>query len=741
MSATELDEAEAGREASESSGAGPVSERAAIVRCPRCGNEAAPLSDGGCARCRSLVAARTLPQGVSLDLDRLAISKLGDAPVEAETPAHRVDPLIGLVIADRYRILEPLGRGGMGIVYKVEHVRIGKLLAMKLLAGELSRNQDVVRRFKTEALTASKLSSPNTVQVFDYGVSEGLTYLVMELVNGDDLGRLLKVHGLLPASRLGRIAVQIANSLAEAHATGIVHRDVKPENVMILKARDGTDLAKVLDFGLAKIREGSELSELTSQGAIVGTPYFMSPEQIRGEQVDPRSDIYSLGALMYRALTGTYPFNGPSPMSVFAKHLTEEPQAPHLVTPSVPVGLSDIVMRALRKDPGERFQRIEDLQTAVVAELSELGTSGIEALLDSGALRRLEKPAQATSDKDAFATRDEVEAYERKLRRTRLGISVLVATLPLAGIGAGAHYLLQERAVQFGGVEIEPNDEFGQATEIPYGESIRAMLGKRRSASESDLDFFRVEIPQSPAGSGQSPADKLSRLTMTPLPNIPLCLQVFRKGETRPSAQYCTGRPGLELDIPAVKLDSGEYYLAVIQDLDAYGDGRAPFIHENVSDEYTLRLGPGESDASLEVEPNDEVSSAQPISIGATLRGTLAWVKDVDVYCPKVESTSAYRFRIEDEPREAGIVLSVALAQGGSIGTGVRVHADSEQKLTATDAPSPYTGFSFRGFSPPCLVVQAAIDPFFSKDAIVTKRDAVPRGSRAYYRVTLEPAP
>lgn len=704
-----------------------ASGRSASSICERCGSDAQRLSDGGCARCRSLVAAKTLPLGVSLDLDRLAISKVDEGSTEAEAPPVRVDPLIGVVIADRYRIVEALGRGGMGIVYKVEHVRIGKLLAMKLLAGELSRNHEVVRRFKMEALTASKLSSPNTVQVFDYGVSDGLTYLVMELVVGDDLGRLLKTQGALSAARIGRIAVQIANSLAEAHSAGIVHRDIKPENVMILKASDGTDLAKVLDFGLAKIREGSELSELTSQGAIVGTPYFMSPEQIRGESVDARSDIYSLGALMYRALTGLHPFNGPSPMSVFAKHLTETPPAPHTVIQGIPVGMSEIVMRTLRKDPGERFQRIADLQSAVIAELAELGTSGIEDLLDSGALRRLEKPVEATADKDAFATRDEVESYERKLRRTRLGVSALIAVLPLTGMGAAAHYLLTDLPTTFGGVEAEPNDESAQANAIPYGESMRAMLGKRRTPADADIDFYQVEIPE---------PERTSRLTMTSLPNIPLCLQVFRKGEGTPSAQYCTGRPGIDLDIRALRLSSGSYFLAVIQDLDAYGEARSPFIQENVSDEYTVRLGPGDGDPTYELEPNDEVVSAQTLPLGTTMRATLGWVKDVDVYCPTVESTSAYRYRVEDEPgREGGAVLNVALSQSGNVGTSVRVHAAQDVEVTPTDAVSPFTGFSFRGFSPPCLIVQASIDP------AATKRDLVARGSRVHYRVTLEPEP
>jgi len=695
--------------------------------CNRCGEPARALEGGICMRCRSLVAAKTLPL-LNGDVDRLGLSGAGDGG-EAEPDRHRVDPLIGMLVADRYRIVDSLGRGGMGVVYKVEHARIGKLLAMKLLAGELSRNTEVVRRFKMEALTSSKLSSPNTVQVFDYGATDGLTYLVMELVNGDDLGRLLKLHGALPPARVGRIVVQIANSLTEAHAAGIVHRDIKPENVMILKARDATDIAKVLDFGLAKLREGAELSEMTSQGAIVGTPYFMSPEQIRGEPVDNRSDIYSLGALMYRALTGVYPFNGPSPMSVFAKHLTEPPVPPHEVLSSVPVGFSDIVLRALEKDPADRFQRVEDMQAAVLAELTELGTSGIETLLDSGALRRLAKPVQAAEavDAPALATRNEVEAYERKLRRTRIGVSLLIAAVPLAGLGAGAHYLLKERPLVFGGQEHEPNNEVAEANAIPYGDQVHATLGKRVATTEGDIDFFTVEVPA---------RDKPSSLVMTSLPNIPQCLQIFQKGQLTPTAQFCSGRAGLDIEIPALKIEPGPYVLAVIQDLDKYGEDRLPFVHENVSDEYLLRLGPAEVDSSFESEPNDDVNSAASVALDQTVRGTLGWVHDQDVICPNLATSGFFRFRIDDDAREGASVLAATLLQGGAEGRLVRVHADRQRKPSPNDAATPFSGFTFQGTSPPCLVLRATVDPSASK-----RPDAVPRGSKAQYRVTLEQVP
>ncbi|HWZ92329.1 MAG TPA: protein kinase, partial [Polyangiaceae bacterium] len=172
----------------------------------------------------------------------------------ATDPGHLADPLIGMIIAERYRIVELIGRGGMGVVYRAEHARIGKLMALKLLTGELSRDPQQVARFKREALLASKLSHPNTVQVFDFGRSDTLVYLAMELLRGEDLAKIIRREGALGVERSAKIVIQICSSLAEAHDKGIVHRDLKPENIIIVKGQSGEDVVKVLDFGLAQLR-------------------------------------------------------------------------------------------------------------------------------------------------------------------------------------------------------------------------------------------------------------------------------------------------------------------------------------------------------------------------------------------------------------------------------------------------------------------------------------------------------
>ncbi|HVY48539.1 MAG TPA: serine/threonine-protein kinase [Minicystis sp.] len=652
------------------------------------------------------------------------------------------DPLIGVIVAERYRILEAIGRGGMGIVYKVEHTRIAKLLAMKLLTGELSRNPDVVRRFKQEALTVSRLSSPNTVQVFDFGQSEGLTYLVMELVAGEDLGRALRANGPMPFSRLGKIVVQVCSSLAEAHQKGIVHRDIKPENIMLMRAaRDGTDVAKVLDFGLAKLREGSELNDVTSQGAIVGTPYFMAPEQVRGEAVDARTDIYALGAVMYRGLTGAYPFTGTTPMAVFTKHLTEDAVPPHERAPElgIPPAVSRIVLKALAKDPAARWQKIEDLQLALVDELKSVSSSSVEDLLDSGQLRRLAKVAAEVEMKSMMgpaapaaelATRDELVAYERKLRRLKysaVGSGVLVVFA--AAIGAAKLYHLSQKPA-FDGHELEPNDSAAEAQPVPFGKPVTGYVGKRLDVGKSDIDFYAVDVPASGSG-GRA----LVSLVTTALPNFATCTFLYKQGLSDPLARYCVGAPKKDLEIPALALEPGRYLVAVKQDLDAYG-GQVPFVYENVSDAYTMTLGPARADEGVELEPNDQVATANTIAPGRTMKGRIGWARDEDVYCVAASAKGPVRWKVSDEAgRAANAVLEVIPIRGADEGAPVRVHTSGKPTSSSSDdVTSPWTSAVVKqDASARCLRVRLAPNTWSGERG-------EPRGGPEEYAITVEPA-
>ncbi len=700
---------------------GPPSRRSPRAEPPP---DSAAVSGAGPASHDPLMAALAVSQASSAARSRAGWSNGFD---ELHLPV--ADPLIGVVVADRYRIVEGLGRGGMGIVYKVEHKQIGKLLAMKLLTGELSRNPEVVRRFKHEALTASRLSSPNTVQVFDFGVSDGLTYLVMELVAGEDLGRILRAQGPMPWSRLGKVIVQVCSSLAEAHGKGIVHRDIKPENIMLLRARDGSDIAKVLDFGLAKLREGEGLSELTSAGAIVGTPYFMSPEQVRGDPVDARSDIYSLGALMYRALTGHYPFNGPTPMSVFTRHLTEVAVPPIDRSPelAIPPGVSRMVMRMLLKNPADRFQRVEDLQVAVVEQLRAVGTSSVETLLDSGAVRKLETAQVKAAVGAELATRDEVERYERSLRRQKYGAYAFLLFLLLGAGAAGAKYFTSRKPV-FTGLETEPNDVAGDATPVPFGRTVSGYLGRRADPTRSDRDFFAIDVP-APAGGGTIAT---TRLQLAALPNIPICALLYRPGFTTALGQYCVGRPGRDLVVPALRLEAGRYFLAVLQDMDPYGAKEAPYVYENVSDTYSLSLELAERTPGAETEPNDQVASAVSITPGESVTAVLGWVRDEDVFCVRVATGERARFRVTDTARDVGAVLEVTPMRGTEEGAAVRVHLSGKGRSSSSDVVGPWESEPVQPEPdvPRCVRVRLTLDPWESGRGFT-----VPPGGTEPYQV------
>jgi serine/threonine-protein kinase len=595
--------------------------------------------------------------------ERQPVAHSAVIPVTRET--HRADPLIGMIVADRYRVLELIGRGGMGVVYKAEHSRIGKILALKLLTGELTRHSDQVGRFKREALMASRLSHPNTVQVFDFGDADGLAYLAMEYVRGENLGALVDTNGPLGATRTAKIVIQICSSLAEAHENGIVHRDLKPENIMVVKSSGGDDVAKVLDFGLAKLRESGDLSDVTLSGAIVGTPYYMAPEQIRGEAVGPAADVYALGALMYSCLTGTVVFDAQTPMGVLTRHLVEEPQAPSVRAPGL--GLSKtfdrIVLTALAKDPAQRIPSVIALQAALIEELrGDSGHSGVDVLLDRGAIANL------VDWGGEAATRDEVEHYERKLRRRSYVAWALVGLVGVGIVVGGIRVVdVLTAPPVFQGLEIEPNNASSEAVAVPFPLDAKGRLGQRLDSRRSDRDFYRVTLP---------PGTDSVELALEPLPNMALCAWLYPNASEEPFGRYCAGSPGVRLEVSALRLAPGPWVVAVMQDREAYFDGAAPPVYENVSDDYRLSIKPIRPTNEREIEPNDAPPVGNVIAAGASLKGRLAWTRDVDLLCSAAGSKRV-RFVVEDaveRPRSRASVLEVKPKSGPERDVPVRVH-------------------------------------------------------------------
>jgi serine/threonine-protein kinase len=273
------------------------------------------------------------------------------------------DPMIGAVLGGSYEVVRMVGEGGMGRVYEARHQRLPtKRFAVKMLHPELARQPEVVTRFQREAEASSVLSHPNVVDVYDVSSSsDGRPYIVAELLQGEELGSHLDRVVTMSPQAAAHVVRQVCAALDAAHAAGIVHRDVKPENVFL--AAGGAQV-KVLDFGISKVGENKD--GLTKTGTVMGTPDYMAPEQARGDKVDARADIYAVGAILYRAVTGRKPFEGLDPMATLTAVLTQEPPRPSEVNPQVPLPLELVIQRAMAKNPGERFQTMLELDAGAL---------------------------------------------------------------------------------------------------------------------------------------------------------------------------------------------------------------------------------------------------------------------------------------------------------------------------------------------------------------------------------------
>ena len=343
------------------------------------------------------------------------------------------DPLVGKVVARKYSVERCIGEGGMGRVYRARQLVLDKKVVLKVLHQELLSDARTVARFQREARAASRLNHPNSINILDFGVAEdGELFIAMEFVDGHDLHHLLAHEWPLSEPRIIRIVSQVLSALADAHGAGVIHRDLKPENVMVEPRRGGeSDVVKVLDFGIAKIVDTAEAGPaLTRAGFVCGTPEYMSPEQAKGAPLDARSDLYSVGVLLFQLVTRRLPFEADTAVGYATKHLSEPPPAPSKVRPGgCSPELERLILRALSKDPAARPQTAEEfldaLQTLPAAESSH-----------SARTARVANPLGATAERartpDALASARTLVSPRAKPRR--LGVWVAAA----AGMVAAA---------------------------------------------------------------------------------------------------------------------------------------------------------------------------------------------------------------------------------------------------------------------------------------------------------------
>jgi serine/threonine-protein kinase len=303
------------------------------------------------------------------------------------------DSLIDTLFDGRYRILRKLGAGGMADVYLAEDQELGRRVAIKILNGRHANDAQFIERFRREAKNAAALNHPNIVSIYDRGEAEDTYYIAMEYLDGRTLKELVVGRGAAPINVAIEYARQILSALRFAHRHGIVHRDIKPHNVLV----DGEGRVKVTDFGIA--RAGT--SQMTETGSIVGTAQYLSPEQARGGEVDPRSDLYSLGVVLYELLTGKTPFDGETPVEIAMKHLSTAPKPPSKLRPDVPPELDMVVLRALAKDPADRYQNADEME----ADLDRVARGArVSATTVDSATQVLRAPAAAAAGAATAAT-------------------------------------------------------------------------------------------------------------------------------------------------------------------------------------------------------------------------------------------------------------------------------------------------------------------------------------------------
>lgn len=492
--------------------------------------------------------------------------------------------LLGQVVDGRYRIEECVATGGMGAVYRAQHVGLGKVVALKFLRGDLRQDPTLAKRLRREAIAVSKLRDQHTISVFDFGVWNGLAFLVMEYLVGEDLGAALTRDRQLPVGRVIGIAAQVCQSLVEAHEAGVIHRDLKPENIFLVRGSAGLESVRVLDFGLAKLVDGENDDGRfhTQDGAILGTPYYMAPEQVTANQIDGRTDLYALGVVLYRSVSGALPFTGESPADIFykLKNGTALKPSVHENCPDLDAAFENLIMQMLSRTPAERPASAREVLTALQALMSQgdqtftkqkntRTADGSEHVAASGqfelgeALGPASEPAWADprtdasdrgswsdatwdvmrrddslaleekffaplesdshSDSEGWETLDELSSgYDDADYEGKLrqgGLSkILYLCFLLAAGVAVGVWYGQQPKMEFTDHEVEPNETSATATRIKVSSPITGVLGFRADPKKSDQDMYRLDGPFKSAS---------FRLEVTRVPNMDIVVDVL----------------------------------------------------------------------------------------------------------------------------------------------------------------------------------------------------------------------
>jgi hypothetical protein len=447
--------------------------------------------------------------------------------------------LLGSIVAERYHILKKLGEGGMGTVYLAEHVKMGRKAALKVMNPGMNSDPDAIARFNREAANASRLNHPNVCGIYDFGETpEGLIYLAMEFIEGESLTSLIEKTGFLSAPRAASIIHQAADALAVAHDYGIVHRDLKPDNIMITRSRDGNDMVKVVDFGIAKA-SSSDAQKVTKTGLVVGTPEYMSPEQLAGDKLDGRSDIYSLGLVAFNCLTGTLPFQSDSAQEAMIMRLTDQPKTLAEMKPDIawPPALQAVMDKVLSRDAGLRYQNsaefgrdiakaVENMPAAVAAAAGTMvmGAPASAApaaevpktrmAARSNATAKIEIPAAASAP--VAAATSAVPATPKKSP----AMMVVAAVVVIGAIGGGVMFMKSGSGAAATTTKSDPgvaSAPANKSNQVPADSVARPNAAPQTAAkTDKGIQAMNTPITKAPGAVAPAPPANTSSATDTP---------------------------------------------------------------------------------------------------------------------------------------------------------------------------------------------------------------------------------
>ncbi|TPV94261.1 MAG: serine/threonine protein kinase [Myxococcales bacterium FL481] len=440
--------------------------------------------------------------------------------------ADVTDDLIGQVIADRYRVVAPIGGGGMGLVYRAEQITLGKTVAIKVLKKEYADQQIYLDRFLQEARAASQIGHENVVDIIDFGqIPGGSAFFAMEYLEGEDLDRLLERQGRLPWPRVRTIVQQVMRALEAAHRRGIVHRDMKPANCFMVRRSDGVDQVKVFDFGIAKVKDlhAEGTGGLTQTGAIFGTAKYMAPEQARGDKIDARTDVYALGVMMFELVTGQAPFPGDNFMQVLTKHLTAPAPVASQTAPQAGISraVDQLILRAMAKNPDERFESMAAFEAAMLA------LDG-DSRAPTGDMGFAEAPVARTQ----FVSADEIDLNELTAIRPQRGRMFAWAGGALAVVVLG---LLMFRSGSNG--DEAPSGAAGGSV-VAASDGSPGGGGSAGSASAAEPDFAAAK----PAAPATAPAGSAPVAVAAATPEPAAAAPAVATGRQKSSKQKGKGK-------------------------------------------------------------------------------------------------------------------------------------------------------------------------------------------------------